>query len=58
MTAKKFIKIVTKAGIAHRMKGSGQKRTSLMVIALNVSVKLRKFRNTIIFSKWDNIKTG
>jgi len=58
MTAKKFIKIVTKAGIAHRMKGSGQKRTSLMVIALNVSVKLRKFRNTIIFLKWDNIKTG
>ena len=51
MTAKKFIKIVTKAGIAHRMKDFGQKRISLMAIALSASARSKRFRNIITFLK-------
>ena len=58
MTVKKFIKIVTKAGIAHRMKDFGQKRISLMAIALSASARSKRFRNIITFLKWANIKTG
>ena len=39
MTRKKFTKTVTKVGTVYLMKGSGQKKISLIVSALNVDVK-------------------